>query len=80
MKDAVDFPTMAASSLTARVEVEFPQRLKERVTMVCLFHKQFGYSMTSSWVQPFEEAFGVSGESEECSWNIHYTNAMLMVA
>lgn len=39
-------------------EVDFLSRvLAGRVTMVGLFHRQFGYSMLPSWTEPFEEAF-----------------------
>lgn len=62
VKDSVGFPTFAASCLAGGVEMEFPARLRQRVTMVGLFHRQFGYSMLPSWTEPFDEAFGASGE------------------
>ena len=62
MRDAVPFPSMEASCLAGGAEVVFPGRLDGRVTMIGLFHRQFGYSMLSSWMEPFEEAFGAPGE------------------
>ena len=53
---------MEASCLSGGAEVVFPGRLDGRVTMVGLFHRQFGYSMLPSWIEPFEEAFGALGE------------------
>lgn len=60
MEDAVHFPSLEASSLTGK-DVKFPERLKDRVTLVGLFHRQFGYSMLPSWTEPFEKAFGTRG-------------------
>ncbi|CAN0522858.1 unnamed protein product, partial [Scytosiphon promiscuus] len=62
IKDAVPFPSMEASCLSGGTEVAFPGRLDGRVTMVGLFHRQFGYSMLSSWMEPFEQAFSAPGE------------------
>ncbi|CAM9162164.1 unnamed protein product, partial [Scytosiphon promiscuus] len=70
-KDAIAFPAIEASNLAegpaegsgagagvAMTEVDFLSRvLAGRVTMVGLFHRQFGYSMLPSWTEPFEEAF-----------------------
>ncbi|CAN0102652.1 unnamed protein product [Ectocarpus sp. 12 AP-2014] len=63
-KDAAFFPAMEVSNLAsdgsaaAASEVDFLSRvLTGRVTMVGLFHRQFGYSMLESWTGPFEEAF-----------------------
>ncbi|CBJ26874.1 ATP synthase: assembly factor for F1 component [Ectocarpus siliculosus] len=63
-KDAEFFPAMEVSNLAsdgsaaAASEVDFLSRvLAGRVTMVGLFHRQFGYSMLESWTGPFEETF-----------------------
>ncbi|CAM9876177.1 unnamed protein product [Ectocarpus sp. 4 AP-2014] len=63
-KDAEFFPAMEVSNLAsdasaaAASEVDFLSRvLAGRVTMVGLFHRQFGYSMLESWTGPFEAAF-----------------------
>ncbi|CAN0540934.1 unnamed protein product, partial [Ectocarpus sp. 8 AP-2014] len=63
-KNAEFFPTMEVSNLAsdgsaaAASKVDFLSRvLAGRVTMVGLFHRQFGYSMLESWTGPFEEAF-----------------------
>ncbi|CAB1109250.1 unnamed protein product [Ectocarpus sp. CCAP 1310/34] len=63
-KDAEFFPAMEVSNLAsdasdaAASEVDFLSRvLAGRVTMVGLFHRQFGYSMLESWTGPFEKAF-----------------------
>lgn len=63
-QDAIVFPTMEASSLAGGADVEFPSRLKGRVTLVGLFHRQFGYNMLPTWTEPFEKAFGVPGECQ----------------
>lgn len=64
-QDAVVFPNMEASSLAGGADVDFPSRLKGRVTLVGLFHRQFGYNMLPTWTEPFEEAFGVPGECQQ---------------
>eukprot|EP00903_Cladosiphon_okamuranus_P014828 g13731.t3 len=63
-KDAVMFPAMEVSNLAsddsaaAAQRVDFRSRvLAGRVTMVGLFHRQFGYSMLPTWTKPFEKAF-----------------------
>eukprot|EP00752_Nemacystus_decipiens_P014387 g12797.t1 len=63
-KDAVVFPAVEVSNLAsddsagAAEGVDFLKGvLAGRVTMVGLFHRQFGYSMLPSWTEPFEEAF-----------------------
>lgn len=66
------FPAMDVSNLAsagspaaAMEGVNFVSRvLAGRVTMVGLFHRQFGYSMLPSWTEPFEEAFEQPGQSE----------------
>ncbi|CAN0140466.1 unnamed protein product, partial [Pylaiella littoralis] len=55
----------AGSPAAAMEGVNFVSRvLAGRVTMVGLFHRQFGYSMLPSWTEPFEEAFEQPGQSE----------------
>ncbi|CAM9915819.1 unnamed protein product, partial [Hapterophycus canaliculatus] len=50
----------------AMSEVDFLSRvLAGRVTMVGLFHRQFGYSMLPSWTEPFEEAFAAPQQSQQ---------------
>lgn len=70
-KDAVVFPAMEVSNLAsdecaaAAEGVDFLSRvLAGRVTMVGLFHRQFGYSMLPSWTEPFEKAFPKPGQGE----------------
>lgn len=78
VQDAVEFPAVATMSLTGQA-VEFPGRLKERVTLVGVFHRQFGYSMLPTWLEPFEEAFGVSGVSGVPEWGGEVTRLMMGV-
>lgn len=47
-------------------EVDFLSRvLVGRVTMVGLFHRQFGYSMLPTWTEPFEEAFAAEQQQQQ---------------
>lgn len=76
-KDAVMFPAMEVSNLAsddsaaAAEGVDFLERvLAGRVTMVGLFHRQFGYSMLPSWTEPFEDAFPQPRQGE---WGLRFT-------
>lgn len=71
------FPAMEVSNLAsddsaaAAEGVDFLERvLAGRVTMVGLFHRQFGYSMLPSWTEPFEDAFPQPRQGE---WGLRFT-------
>lgn len=62
-KLAQDFPPLEASSLSGKT-VRFPGVLKGGVSLVGVFHRGSGFQMMSSWLEPFEEAFGIASGEE----------------
>ncbi|CAN0071483.1 unnamed protein product [Sphacelaria rigidula] len=62
-KLAQDFPPLEASSLSGKT-VRFPGVLKGGVSLVGVFHRGSGFQMMSSWLEPFEEAFGIASGSQ----------------
>ncbi|CAM9629227.1 unnamed protein product [Discosporangium mesarthrocarpum] len=48
---------MEASSLAGQVTTLFPEKFLGEVTLVGLYHRQFGYEMLPTWLGPFDEHF-----------------------
>lgn len=62
-EEATYFPKLSATALTGQ-SVKFPACFNNRVTLVGVFHRQFGFTMLPTWVEPLEEAFGGPGEGD----------------
>lgn len=80
------FPAMEVSNLAsddsaaAAEGVDFLSRvLAGRVTMVGLFHRQFGYSMLPTWTEPFEKAFPQPRQGEREGVGSAYESACMRV-
>lgn len=60
------FPIVETKSLTGEV-AKFPAILKDRVSIVAVFHRKVGLDMFKTWMGPFEEAMGPApGEGDRC--------------
>ncbi|CAM9227179.1 unnamed protein product [Choristocarpus tenellus] len=62
--EALHFPEMDVCSLMGE-QAKFPARLIGGVTLVGLYHRQFGYEMLPTWSEPFEEEFRPPNRSTE---------------